>query len=93
MSGVPRLSVLDGRRSEGCVEGINGWAVDPTSDPEIDTVDAGTLYDKLECVVLPLYFNDHPGWLRVMKGAITRGASFFNGRRMMRRYATEADVR
>jgi starch phosphorylase len=51
-NGVPSLSVLDGWWIEGCVEGVTGWAID----------DAATLYDKLEHVVLPLYYGytDHP---------------------------------
>lgn len=51
------------------------------------------LYDKLQNVVLPLYRDDRGGWLRVMKGAISRNASYFNSHRMMRRYATEAYLR
>ena len=33
------------------------------------------------------------GWIRVMKGAISKNASYFNSHRMMRRYATEAYIR
>ncbi len=55
---------------------------------------ARALYDKLEQVVLPLYYNsDRSGWIRVMKGAISKNASYFNSHRMMRRYATEAYAR
>lgn len=39
------------------------------------------------------YAPDRAGWLRVMKGAISRNASCFNSQRMMRRYATEAYLR
>ena len=48
---------------------------------------------KLEHTVLPLYHGDRAGWAAVMKGAITRNASFFNSHRMMRRYAVEAYLR
>jgi starch phosphorylase len=53
----------------------------------------GSLYDKLERIVLSLYYEDRAGWIAVMKGAIAKNASFFNSHRMMRRYATEAYVR
>ena len=46
--------------------------------------------------MLPLYYGDgcgNAGWLRVMKGAISKNASYFNSHRMMRRYATEAYLR
>jgi len=93
-SGVPSLSVLDGWWVEGCIEGVTGWAVGnamSTADG-----DAHALYDKLEQVVLPLYYgysDDPGGWVKVMKGAISKNASYFNSHRMMRRYATEAYIR
>lgn len=85
-NGVPSLSVLDGWWLEGCIEGVTGWAVE----------DASSLYQKLEQVVLPLYYgygNDPSGWVRLMKGAIGTNAAYFNSHRMMRRYATEAYLR
>jgi glycogen phosphorylase len=85
-NGVPSLSVLDGWWIEGCIEGVTGWSLG----------DAATLYDKLERVVLPLYYGragDAAGWIRVMQGAITKNAAYFNSHRMMRRYATEAYLR
>jgi starch phosphorylase len=91
-NGVPNLSVLDGWWVEGCIEGVTGWAIGDTSGKPDG--DARALYDKLEQVVLPLYYNsDHAGWIRVMKGAISKNASYFNSHRMMRRYATEAYAR
>jgi glycogen phosphorylase len=92
-NGVPNLSVLDGWWVEGCIEGVTGWAIGGTSAADGH---AESLYDKLEHGVLPLYDGDHGdrgGWLRVMKGAISKNASYFNSHRMMRRYATEAYLR
>jgi starch phosphorylase len=92
-NGVPHLSILDGWWLEGCIEGQTGWAIESTS---ADDGDARALYDKLENVVLPLYRGrdgDRSGWLRVMKGAISINAAYFNSHRMMRRYATEAYLR
>lgn len=63
-------------------------------DTDADNASDGeTLYRKLQEVVLPLYYADSSGWMRVMKGAIARNASFFNSHRMKRRYATEAYLR
>lgn len=88
-NGVPNLSVLDGWWIEGCIEGITGWAVGDSS-PDGNDGDAESLYGKLEQQVLPLYYENRPGWIAVMKGAISKNASYFNSHRMMRRYATEA---
>lgn len=89
MNGVPSLSVLDGWWIEGCIEGLTGWAIgDATGVPNDDIA---AFYDKLEDVVLPLYYSrSNCGWIKLMKGAISKNASYFNSHRMMRRYATEA---
>ena len=89
LNGVPSLSVLDGWWIEGCLEGVTGWAIEGSQD-------AASFYDKLERVVLPLYYgytDDPRGWMNVMKGAIGRNAAYFNSHRMMRRYATESYLR
>lgn len=90
-NGVPSLSVLDGWWIEGCIEGVTGWAIGDGSGT-VGADDAQSLYDKLEQVVLPLYYEKRQDWIGVMKGAIAMNASFFNSHRMMRRYATEAYI-
>lgn len=88
-NGVPNLSVLDGWWIEACIEGLTGWAIGDAAG--IADGDAAMLYDKLENLVLPLYYGrSDGGWVRLMKGAISKNASYFNSHRMMRRYATEA---
>jgi starch phosphorylase len=89
LNGVPSLSVLDGWWIEGCIEGVTGWAIGTGSGDAT----AASLYDKLERVILPLYYGTAPSgtnWTAVMKGAIARNGAYFNSHRMMRRYATEA---
>ena len=92
-NGVPSLSVLDGWWIEGHIEGVTGWAIgDATSGPDAA---ASALYDKLENSVLALFYapdGARSGWVRVMKGAISKNASYFNSHRMMRRYTTEAYI-
>lgn len=91
-NGVPQLSVLDGWWVEGCIEGVTGWAIGDSSESK-NSDDAETLYQKLEQVVLPMYYGNPAGWIGVMKGAISKNACYFNSHRMMRRYATEAYIR
>jgi glycogen phosphorylase len=90
LNGVPSLSVMDGWWVEGCIEGITGWAIGDDIDGENE---ADLLYQKLKDVVLPLYLEDKVSWVRLMKGVISKNASFFSSHRMMRRYATEAYIR
>jgi starch phosphorylase len=94
LNGVLNLSVLDGWWMEGCIEGVTGWAIgDDDTGFDKHGNDAGDLYRKLEQVVLPLYYDDKPRWIWMMKQAITKIGSYFNSTRMMRRYATEAYIR
>jgi starch phosphorylase len=93
MNGVLNLSVLDGWWLEACIEGRTGWAIGDDGGFQPHDDDARALYDKLEGTVLPLYAADRPGWVFMMKEAISKIAYYFNSQRMMRRYATEAYIR
>lgn len=93
-NGVLNLSVLDGWWLEGHIEGVTGWAIGSSGalDSANDS-DAYALYDSLAKSVLPLYYGDRIAWIRMMRGAISKNAYYFNSHRMMRRYATEAYLR
>jgi starch phosphorylase len=94
LNGVLNLSVLDGWWVEACIEGVTGWAIgDGDGSAKAHADDADELYRKLEQVVLPLYYDDRPRWIWMMKQAISKIGSYFNSTRMMRRYATEAYIR
>ena len=73
-------------------EGVTGWAIGEDGRGD-DAKDALSLYDKLERAILPLYYEDRPRWIGVMKGAISKNGPLFNSHRMMRRYATDAYLR
>jgi starch phosphorylase len=95
INGVPNFSVLDGWWIEGHIEGVTGWSIGPpsrgnsTSQNHI-AEDVEDLYAKLENTIMPLYYQDRAGWIRVMKNAIGKNAYYFNTHVMMRRYVTEA---
>ena len=94
LNGVPSLSVLDGWWIEGCIEGGTGWAIGAnhrglaTEDERAQ--DAAALYDKLEQVILPLFYGDQQGFIGVMRHAIALNGSFFNTQRMMQQYVVKA---
>jgi len=92
LNGVPQLSVLDGWWIEGCLEGVTGWAIGNEHESQ-NGDDAQSFYDKLENVVLPLWNGDRAKWIGVMKGTVTKNASYFNSHRMLRTYAIEAYMR
>jgi starch phosphorylase len=98
-NGVLNFSVLDGWWIEGHIEGFTGWAIGalPTETAQpgtSDAEDAADLYEKLEKLIIPAYYNaDKSRWSRMMKNAISKNAYYFNSHRMMRRYVTEAYIR
>jgi starch phosphorylase len=98
-NGVMNFSVLDGWWIEGHIEGFTGWSIGAlptdTAHPEAsDPADAADLYDKLEKLILPKYYDpDKSSWSRMMKNAVSKNAYYFNSHRMMRRYVTEAYIR
>ena len=93
LNGALNLSTLDGWWVEACIEGVTGWAIGGDGGDVSDATHAGALYDKLEHVVLPLYYNQPDKWRWMMKQAIAVVPSYFNSQRMMRRYASEAYLR
>jgi starch phosphorylase len=97
-NGVPNFSVLDGWWIEGHIEGVTGWSIGPQPeeggpDDYNGSSDSADLYDKLERIIMPLFYHDRQGWVRVMKNAIGKNAYYFNSHRMMRRYVTNAYIR
>ena len=94
VNGVPSLSVLDGWWIEGCIEGVTGWSIGP-ADRTVAAVadhsqDAASLYDKLEQVVMPLFYHNRDDYLDVMRHAIALNGSFFNTHRMLLQYVLKA---
>ncbi|MDD5223839.1 MAG: alpha-glucan family phosphorylase [bacterium] len=93
LNGVPSLSVLDGWWIEGCIEGVTGWSVGGGPGIESDLgMEAASLYEKLERVILPLYYLWPEDYAKVMRYAIAYNASFFNAQRMVLQYLENAYI-
>ncbi|MBM4275291.1 MAG: alpha-glucan family phosphorylase [Deltaproteobacteria bacterium] len=91
LNGVPSLSVLDGWWVEGHVEHVTGWAIGDDSESPGDYFhDAASLYDKLERIILPLYYGKPEAYAKVRRAAIALNGSFFNTQRMVSQYVTNA---
>ena len=91
LNGVPSLSVLDGWWLEGHVEGVTGWSAANYRGSLDDRVSvAHALYDKLERVVIPLFYERRQAYGAVMRGAISLNGSFFNTQRMVQQYVFHA---
>ena len=94
-NGVINFSVLDGWWIEGWVEGVTGWAIGPHPEESLPTDEAKNrelddLYNKLEYIIIPTFYQKRDYWIQIMKNSIGQIAYYFNSHRMMRRYVTEA---
>ncbi len=94
-NGVLNFSVLDGWWVEGWIEGVTGWSIGPHPNEGLDIQEGyqkevEDLYNKLEYVIIPMFYYRRDDWVRMMKKNIGKIAYYFNSHRMMRRYVTEA---
>ncbi len=94
-NGVVNFSVLDGWWIEGWVEDATGWAIGPLPNANIGEEERRKrelqdLYNKLEYVIIPKYYDERDEWIKMMKNSIGKIAYYFNSHRMMMRYVTEA---
>jgi starch phosphorylase len=91
LNGVPSFSVLDGWWVEGHIEGVTGWSIGEADGPENDAnADALSLYEKLEGVILPLFYSSPEKFSEVMRSTIAFNGSFFNTQRMIFQYLRNA---
>jgi starch phosphorylase len=87
LNGVPSLSILDGWWIEGWIEGVTGWAIgDGAEEPGDPAVELDSLYEKLEHIILPMFYEQPLVYAGVMRSAISHNGSFFNAQRMVSQY-------
>ncbi|MBK5248931.1 MAG: alpha-glucan family phosphorylase [Actinomycetales bacterium] len=96
LNGSLNLSVLDGWWDEW-YDGQNGWAIptaDGVEDPERrDDLEASALYDLLENVVTPRFYDREDGlpnhWLAMVRHTLTTLGPKAQATRMVRDYITQ----
>ncbi len=97
INGVPSLSEMDGWWVEGCIEGVTGWAIGQDDggmqNQDKRVADAQALYNKLEMIIIPMYYNEADRYIEVMRNAIALNGSFFNTERMLSQYIVKAYFR
>ncbi len=90
LNGVPSLSVPDGWWYEGHIEGATGWNIGHDELPDDQSTEAASLYDRLEVVILPMFYGRPPAFAEVMRSTIAVNGSFFNTQRMVAQYVSNA---
>jgi len=91
LNGVPSLSILDGWWVEGNVEGVTGWSIDDGWQKGNDqTGDIASLYNKLEYIIVPMYYGRPMTYAWIRRNAIALNGSYFNSQRMLSQYLKNA---
>ena len=90
MNGVLNASILDGWWPEAVRDGMNGWDIGGgfiSPDPRVqDEHDLEALYDVLVNKIIPTYYDDHDGWVEMMRTSIQDTREYFSVHRMLREY-------
>jgi starch phosphorylase len=94
-NGVINFSVLDGWWIEGWIEGVTGWAIGPLPNENVSVEECrrrelDDFYNKLENIIVPMFYSRRNDWIKMMKGSIGKIAYYFNSHRVVQRYVTEA---
>ena len=94
-NGVINFGVLDGWWIEGWIEGITGWAIGPQSNESFSVEEdrrreLDDLYNKLENMIVPMFYSGRGDRIKMMKNSIGKIAYYFNTHRVVQRYTTEA---
>ncbi len=90
LNGIPSLSVPDGWWYEGHFEGVTGWDIGHEELLDDPAAEAASLYDKLELVILPMFYTRPNSFVEVMRSTIALNGAFFNGQRMVSQYMLNA---
>jgi starch phosphorylase len=85
LNGIPSLSTLDGWWLEGCVEEKTGWGIEPQTETEHES-----LYNKLEYVIIPKYYQHRDEYQEIMRNAIAINGAYFHTDRMVKEYLVRA---
>jgi starch phosphorylase len=91
LNGVPSFSILDGWWIEGHVEGVTGWSIGENWESESNPAkEISSLYNKLEYVILPLFYVRPLAYTWVRRNAIALNGSYYNTQRMLFQYVKNA---
>jgi len=90
INGVPSLSVLDGWWVEGHLESVTGWSIGEPGRDGDQSLEANSMYNKLENLIVPMFYRQPRAFETVMRSAIAINGSYYNAQRMMMQYLEHA---
>jgi len=90
MNGSVNLSIPDGWVPEFAKPGKNCFIIEPANDLLVeaskDKIEAQNLYELLENVIVPMYYDKPDEWLKIVKAGMKDILPFFDSGRMAREY-------
>lgn len=90
MNGAMNVSVADGWFPEFVKDAENGFIIPAAASSmnhyEQDETDAGNMYDLLENVIIPMYYNDPARWLSIVSNSMKDIMCDFDSDRMAVEY-------
>ncbi|MEO0558959.1 MAG: alpha-glucan family phosphorylase [Bacteroidota bacterium] len=93
MNGVLNASTLDGWWPEACRDGVNGWEIgggfESADLAELDAHDLAALVETVASRIVPTYYDDHSGWVGMMRASILDTREAFSVERMLREYVAQ----
>jgi glycogen phosphorylase len=70
---------------------VTGWSIgDSWQTASNPAVEAASLYEKLEYLILPTFYKRPDAFAEIMRSAIAINGSFFNAQRMVSQYVKNA---
>lgn len=91
MNGAVNLSTNDGWFPEFIQNEVNGFLIDSGNDESLsqheqDWIDAQNMYDTLENIILPMFYDEPEKWLKIQKNSINDIMLYFDSNRMADEY-------
>lgn len=91
MNGAVNLSTNDGWFPEFIQNGVNGFLIHSSDDETLpqhkqDCIDAQNMYDTLENIVLPMFYDEPEKWLKIQKNSMKDIMLYFDSNRMADEY-------
>jgi starch phosphorylase len=90
LNGIPSLSIVDGWWAEGHLEGVTGWSIGEPGIENNPVMEINSLYDKLQNVIVPMFYHKPQVFESVMRSTIAINGSYYNAQRMMMQYLEHA---
>ena len=91
MNGAVNFSTNDGWFPEFIQYEINGFLIHSSNDESLpqheqDWIDAQNMYDTLENIILPMFYDEPEKWLKIQKNSMNDIMLYFDANRMADEY-------